>query len=106
MLRLGDGQVNESCGVGGISKGLLAINPSKLELDVIVRSKRAGLVPGRTLNISEFGLSAILPVELSVGEAVELDIKLPFVPASVGAVVRNRNVFRHGFEFEEPIRFQ
>jgi hypothetical protein len=79
---------------------------SKLELDVTVRSKQAGLVPGRTLDISEFGLSAILPVELSVGEAVELDIKLPLVPASIRAVVRNKNVFRHGFKFEEPIRFQ
>jgi hypothetical protein len=79
---------------------------SKLELDVTVRSQRAGLVPGRTWDISEFGLSAILPVELLVGEAVELDIKLPLAPASVRAVVRNRSVFRHGFEFEQPIRFQ
>ena len=75
----------------------------KLEAELTVRSKK-GLIPGRTLEISEFGMSAILPVELLVGETVELKIKLPLNPATVRAIVRNRNVFRHGFEFAHPLR--
>ena len=60
-------------------------------------------MPGRTLDISESGMSAILPVELRMGETVELRIKLPITVATVRAVVRNRNVFRHGFEFLKPM---
>ncbi|MGO9980975.1 MAG: tyrosine-type recombinase/integrase [Candidatus Sulfotelmatobacter sp.] len=60
-------------------------------------------IPGRTLDISESGVSALLPVELQVGQAVELKIKLPEALATTRAVVRNRNVFRHGFEFLQPL---
>jgi hypothetical protein len=57
-------------------------------------------VPGRTLDISESGISALVSIELPIGEVVRLEIKLPLGrPVSVGAVVRNRNIFRHGFEF-------
>jgi hypothetical protein len=75
----------------------------ELEAEVTVRSE-SGLVPGRSLEVSESGMSAILPVELHVGEKVELQIKLPPTPATARAIVRNRNVFRHGFEFVQPLR--
>ena len=75
----------------------------EVEAAVTVRSER-GLVPGRTLEVSESGMSAILPVELHVGETVELEIKLPPNTATARAIVRNRNVFRHGFEFAQPLR--
>jgi hypothetical protein len=74
----------------------------KLEAEVTIRSKDLFL-PGRTLDISESGMSAILPVELQVGEIVDLKIKLPMALATGRAVVRNRNVFRHGFEFLQPL---
>ena len=61
------------------------------------------LVPGRTVEVSESGMSAILPVELHVGETVELEIKLPTTKATARAIVRSRNVFRHGFEFAQPL---
>ena len=74
----------------------------ELEAELIVRSQ-SGLVPGRTLDISESGLSAILAVQLYVGATVELEVKLPMAVATTRAVVRNHNVFRHGFEFLQPL---
>ncbi len=69
----------------------------------MVHSKMAGPVPGRTLEISESGISAILAVELSIGETVELAVSLPLERMNVEAVVRNKNIFRHGFEFARPL---
>ena len=74
----------------------------RLEVDVNIYSQKAGLVPGRTLDISESGISVVLPVELPIGEAVRLEVGFPREPVMVRAVVRNRNIFRHGFEFEQP----
>jgi hypothetical protein len=74
----------------------------RLEIDVNIYSREAGLVPGRTLDISESGISAVLPAELAIGEAVKMEIRSRLEPVTVGAVVRNRDVFRHGFQFEQP----
>jgi len=74
----------------------------EMEVEVIVRTDSA-LLPGRTQDISESGMSAILPVELRDGEEVGLQIKLPRGSQTVRAVVRHRNVFRHGFEFAQPL---
>lgn len=74
----------------------------QLEVDVNIYSRKAGLVPGRTLDISESGISAMIPVELPIGDTVRLEIGLPLEPVTVGAVVRSRNVFRYGFEFDQP----
>lgn len=75
----------------------------ELEAEVIIRSE-SGLVPGRTLDISESGMSAILAVQLQLGATVELKIKLPMALATTRVVVRSRNVFRPGFEFLQPLR--
>jgi len=74
-----------------------------LEAEVTILSE-GGLVPGRTLDVSESGTAAILPVELRIGETVELEIKLPTGWATTRATVRSRNVVRHGFEFSQPLR--
>jgi len=71
----------------------------KLEVDVTVRSPTLGLIPGMSIEMSESGMSAILSVEVPVGETVDLRINLPLGPVDRRAVVRNRNAFRHGFEF-------
>jgi|HubBroStandDraft_5_1064220.scaffolds.fasta_scaffold458053_1 hypothetical protein len=73
----------------------------KLEVDLTVRSKRLGPIPGFSIDISESGMSATIPVELRIGEDVELHIKLPIGSLDVQAFVRNRNAFRHGFEFAD-----
>jgi hypothetical protein len=52
----------------------------KWESEVTIRSKE-GFPPGRTPDISESGISALLPVELQAGQTVELKIKLPRVVA-------------------------
>jgi hypothetical protein len=39
-----------------------------LEVDVTVRSKKLGLIPGTAIDVSESGMSTVLPVELPVGE--------------------------------------
>ena len=74
----------------------------ELNVDVIVRTDSA-LLPGRTQDISEYGMSAILPVELRDGQEVELQIRLPSATQTVRAIVRHRNVFLHGFEFVQPL---
>ena len=63
----------------------------ELEVEVIVRTDSA-LLPGRTQDISESGMSAILPVELREGQEVELQIRLPRTAETTRAIVRNRNV--------------
>ena len=55
------------------------------ESEVTIRPKE-GLPPGRTPDISEFGISELLPVELQAGQTVELKIKLPGVVATSCAV--------------------
>jgi len=72
-----------------------------LEVDVTIRSKTSGLIPGTTIEVSESGMSTVLPVDLPVGEIVELHINLPFESVNLRAVVRNRNAFRYGFEFAD-----
>jgi hypothetical protein len=74
----------------------------EMEVEVIVRTD-SELLPGRTHDISEFGMSAILPVELREGQEVELQIRFPQANANTRAIVRHRNVFSHGFEFVQPL---
>lgn len=65
--------------------------------------RRAGtgtMIPGIALEISESGISAILPEELSPGEAVEFVIQLPAGQLRATGVVRNKIAFRYGFEFQ------
>lgn len=74
-----------------------------LEAEVAVRAED-GWVPGRAQDISDSGMAVILPVELPIGTAVELEIKLAPAPVATSAIVRNRNVFRYGLEFVQPLR--
>jgi hypothetical protein len=41
----------------------------------------------------------MMPVELIVGQTVELGFQLPCGPVSVQAVVKNKRASRYGFEF-------
>lgn len=74
----------------------------QLEADVTVRAAE-GLIPGRAQDISASGIAVILPVELPIGTALELEIKLPTAPVTTTAVVRNRNAFLYGLEFVHPL---
>lgn len=74
-----------------------------LEAEMKIRSE-SGVIPARALDVSESGIAAILPVEMPIGGTVELEIKLPTSRVTACAIVRSRNVFRHGFEFVQPLR--
>jgi PilZ domain len=67
--------------------------------DIRVYSRDCGLLKGRTVDISESGLAAMLTLEAPVGEMVELEFTLRSRPVTIFAMVRQKNAFRYGFEF-------
>jgi len=73
----------------------------KIEVDIKINSKTCGTLKGHTVDISESGISAMLRIEVPLGEVVELDFYLPLGPVKIYAVVRQRNAFRYGFQFVE-----
>ena len=73
-----------------------------MDVDVNIYSQRNGLAPGRTVDISEGGISAVVPIDLFIGETVKMEIRFPLESVTITAVVRSRNVFRYGFEFDQP----
>ena len=74
----------------------------RFAVDITVHSKSSGLLKGRTLDISEIGIAAVLEEDLPIGEVVKLNIPLPSGPIAIGATVRQRgSFFRYGFEFVE-----
>lgn len=74
---------------------------SRFSLRVLLRIHcRAGeVISGRTVDVSESGISAMVSLELILGQSVELDFQLPSGSISVQAVVKNKRAFRYGFEF-------
>lgn len=74
----------------------------KMETDITISSPTCGLLKGRTVDISEGGIAAMLTIEVSTGEIVELSFTLPDGPVTVCATVRHKNAFRYGFEFIVP----
>jgi len=71
----------------------------KIEVDISIYSRTCGLLKGRTVDLSESGIAAMLPLEAPLGEIVELNLTLPSGPMTILATVRQRNAFRYGFEF-------
>jgi hypothetical protein len=71
----------------------------KLNVDISVCTRSCGLLKGHTVDISESGISAMLRIEVPLGELVELEFTLPFGPVTIYAMVRQRNAFRYGFQF-------
>lgn len=70
-----------------------------LPLNLWRRVGMGTMIPGIALEISQSGLSVILPEQLQVGENVELSIQLSGGQLRAAAVVRNQTIFRHGLEF-------
>lgn len=57
-------------------------------------------LPGLTMEIAEGGFSAMISDELKIGETVTARIPLTGLDnLLVAAVVRNKNLFRYGFQF-------
>jgi len=71
-------------------------------LDVtVLRSGIPDTLPGRSVNLGEGGVAAVLAGELSPGEAVGVEISLPLVTGLLRtrALVRHQDKLRSGLEF-------
>jgi hypothetical protein len=73
----------------------------KLEVDIRVYPRDCPVVRGHTVDVSESGISAMLLVEVPIGEVVRLELALPMGNVEALAMVRQRNAFRYGFQFVE-----
>src|SRR5579864_4911198 len=71
-------------------------------LDVtVLRSGVPDSVPGRSVNICERGIAAVLAGELAAGEVVGVEVRLPLAadPLRARAMVRYQDKLRCGLEF-------
>lgn len=75
----------------------------QLDVDVRVYPRNAQVIRGHAVDISESGISAMLRLEVPVGEVVRIEFALPTGEVEIHALVRQRNAFRFGFEFLEAI---
>jgi hypothetical protein len=73
----------------------------KIDVKIAVRSLTGCVLEGHTVDISESGVGALLKSETPLGELVQLEFILPLGRVEIGAIVRQRNAFRYGFEFVE-----
>jgi PilZ domain len=78
----------------------------RFHIDVTIRATvRSGdlvkTVHGRGNDLGRGGMAAFIAIELTVGDIVDLQIKLPYSSQCllVTAVVRNRNSYCYGMEF-------
>lgn len=71
----------------------------KLDVNVSIYPRNSEVVRGRTVDISESGISAMLMVEVPIGEVVRLEFSLPLGDVEAHALVRQRSAFRYGFQF-------
>jgi hypothetical protein len=70
-----------------------------LEVEMKISSRSCGELVGQSTDISESGVSAMLKIEVPLGEMVHLGLDLPLGAVEVLASVRQRNAFRYGFHF-------
>src|SRR6202035_3276709 len=70
-----------------------------MESDITINSRTCGVLKGRTVDISESGIAAMLTIEAPLGEVVELNFTLPFGQVWIHAMFRKKTAFRYGFEF-------
>lgn len=71
----------------------------KFAVDIKIKTRTRGVLNGQTVDLSESGVSALLRMEVPLGELVELQFMVPFGAVSVHAIVRQRVAFRYGFQF-------
>ena len=67
----------------------------------VLRSGAPASIPGRSLDLGEGGVAAVLAAELQLGEWVAVEFQLPNASQSLQtkAIVRHHNQLRCGFEF-------
>ncbi len=75
----------------------------KLEVDLRIYPRNVPVVRGHSVDISESGISAMLLMEVPIGEVVRLEFTIPTGDVAIHALVRQRSAFRYGFQFLEAI---
>lgn len=75
----------------------------KLDIVADVYPRNSQVIHGKTVDISQSGISIMLRDEVTIGEVVRLEFTLPLGSVEVHAVARQRRAFRYGFEFLDPI---
>ena len=86
----------------GASRRRVPRFPMQAVLDVtVLRSGIPDSVPGRSLNVCERGIAAVLAQELVPGETVAIEVQLSSVaaPLQTRAIVRYQDKLRIGLEF-------
>src|SRR6476660_6412833 len=76
--------------------------PVAIPVDItVLRAGAPASIPGRSLDIGEGGVAAVLAAELQPGEWVAVEMKLPNARHALQtkAIVRHHNQLRGGFEF-------
>ena len=76
--------------------------PVAIPVDItVLRAGAPASIPGRSLDIGEGGVAAVLAAELQPGEWVAVELQLPNAGHALHtkAVVRHHNQLRCGFEF-------
>ncbi len=88
---------------GGVTELADARRHPRFKLDIPVRvyPRNTPVIRGHSVDISESGLSAMLQVEVPVGEVVRLEFALELGDVELHATVRQRCAFRYGFQFLE-----
>lgn len=88
--------------VAGTSRRACPRQSLTVPLDVIIlRSGIPDSLPGRCTDLSEVGLGAVIAGEMSTGDHLALEFKLPdvAVPVRARALVRHHHQFRYGLQF-------
>lgn len=72
---------------------------SLLDIRLVIRAKE--VLHGRTKDLGEGGLGAVIPGDIQIGDIVTLELQLPLSsePLSLQAEVRYRQGFQYGFRF-------
>src|SRR5437660_8937411 len=70
----------------------------KIEVDIRINSLKCGVLEGYTVDISESGIAAMLRIEASLGEVVELDFELPCGAVTIQGLGAKRGDFGYGFD--------
>ena len=96
----------QSYGVGAREMDARRHRRFKIEVAIRVYPRDSPVVRGDTVDLSESGISAMLRIEIPVGEIVRLEFTLPFGDVDVLAMVRQRSAFRYGFQFVDTTSAQ
>jgi PilZ domain-containing protein len=78
----------------------------ELDIRLVIRGKK--VLHGRTKDMGEGGVGAVIPGDLAIRDVVELEFQLPTSSESLTlqAEVRYRQGFQYGFRFLHPTEQQ